>query len=89
MYTVEIKEFIRTYVRSIVESNAAIFAGAGLSQPAGHVNWKELMREIAEDLNLDIDIENDLISLAQYHVNEFSGRGKIGNRCLCTVQFRH
>lgn len=77
MYDTKTKEFIRTYVKAINESNAAVFAGAGLSQPAGYVNWKELMREIAEDLDLDIDIENDLIALAQYHVNEFDGRSKI------------
>lgn len=77
MYNAKIKEFIRTYVKAINESNAAIFAGAGLSKPAGYVNWKELMREIAEDLDLNIDIESDLIALAQYHVNEFEGRGKI------------
>lgn len=77
MYNAKIKEFIRTYVRAMSESNAAIFAGAGLSQPAGYVNWKELMREVAEDLDLDIDIEHDLIALAQYHVNEFEGRSKI------------
>jgi hypothetical protein len=77
MYNAKIKEFIRTYVKAINESNAAVFAGAGLSQPAGYVNWKELMREIAEDLDLNIDIESDLIALAQYHVNEFDGRGKI------------
>ncbi|MCL6443082.1 MAG: SIR2 family protein [Alicyclobacillus sp.] len=70
------REFIRTYVKAIRESNAAIFAGAGLSRSAGFVDWKELMREIAEDLQLDVDKETDLISLAQYHVNE-RGRGKI------------
>src|SRR5699024_8127468 len=35
------------------------------------------MREIAEDLDLNVDLEADLIALAQYHVNEFDGRGKI------------
>lgn len=73
----KIKEFKNTYVKSIEQSNAAIFAGAGLSQPAGYVNWKNLLKEIADDLNLDIDLEDDLISLAQYHVNEFDGRSKI------------
>jgi hypothetical protein len=76
-YNSKIKEFIRTYIKAISDSNAAIFAGAGLSQPAGFVNWKELMREIAEDIELDIDAESDLIALAQYHVNEFEGRSKI------------
>lgn len=76
-YDASIQEFVRTYVKAIQDSNAAIFAGAGLSRPAGYVDWKELLREVAEDLQLDIDIEVDLLALAQYHVNEFNGRGKI------------
>jgi Sir2- and TIR-associating SLOG family/SIR2-like domain len=76
-YDSSIQEFLRTYVKAIQDSNAAIFAGAGLSRPAGHVDWKELLREVAEDLQLDIDQEADLIALAQYHVNEFNGRSKI------------
>ncbi|MGD6903407.1 SIR2 family protein [Bacillus infantis] len=76
-YDSSIREFLRTYVKAIQDSNAAIFAGAGLSRPAGYVDWKELLREVAEDLQLNIDQEADLIALAQYHVNEFNGRGKI------------
>jgi hypothetical protein len=80
-YNAGIKEFLRTYVKEINDSNAAVFAGAGLSRPAGYVDWKELLREVAEDLSLDIDQETDLISLAQYHVNETGNRGKM-NRIL-------
>ncbi|MBT2278607.1 SIR2 family protein [Priestia megaterium] len=76
-YDASIKEFLRTYVKEIQDSNAAIFAGAGLSRPAGHVDWKDLLRDVAEDLQLDIDQEADLIAVAQYHVNEFNGRNKI------------
>ncbi|MCC2543016.1 hypothetical protein COJ79_20395 [Bacillus thuringiensis] len=76
-YDPSIQEFLRTYVKAIQDSNASIFAGAGLSRPAGYVDWKELLREVAEDLQLDIDQEVDLIALAQYHVNEFNGRSKI------------
>ncbi|MBO1912259.1 hypothetical protein J4G37_46620, partial [Microvirga sp. 3-52] len=76
-YDASTREFLRTYVKAIQDSNAAIFAGAGLSRPSGHVDWKDLLREVAEDIQLDIDLEVDLIALAQYHVNEFNGRGKI------------
>lgn len=62
--------FIDTYTKAIKENNAAIFAGAGLSIPAGFVNWKNLLKDIASDLNLDIDKEHDLIAVAQYHYNE-------------------
>ena len=72
----EIEVFIRDYVKDLNEGTASIFAGAGLSVPAGFVNWSELMQEIAHDLGLVIDRENDLISLAQ-----FQGRRMI---ILCT-----
>jgi hypothetical protein len=62
--------FVETFAKAIKENNAAIFAGAGLSLPAGFVNWKNLLREIAEELNLDVDKENDLVAIAQYHYNE-------------------
>ena len=65
-----LNRFVDTFTKSIKESNAAIFAGTGLSIPAGFVNWKNLLREIAVELNLDIDKENDLIAIAQYHYNE-------------------
>lgn len=65
-----LSRFIDTYTKAIKERNSAIFAGAGLSIPAGFVNWKNLLRDIAAELNLDIDKENDLIAIAQYHYNE-------------------
>jgi hypothetical protein len=74
--------FIDTYTKAIKENNAAIFAGAGLSIPAGFVNWKDLLRDIAADLNLDIDKENDLIAVAQYHYNEKGGNRHKLNQLL-------
>jgi hypothetical protein len=62
-----LNSFVDLFTKAIKENNAAIFAGAGLSIPAGFVNWKNLLREIAAELNLDIDKENDLIAIAQYH----------------------
>lgn len=78
LITKDIIEFLKSYTIAIEESNAAVFAGAGLSKPAGFVNWKELLRDIAEEISLNIDKESDLIAVAQYHVNESGGnRGKI------------
>ena len=48
-------QFIREYSKSLVDGNAALFVGAGLSQAAGFVNWKELLREIAADLGLEVE----------------------------------
>lgn len=78
----EIEAFIRDFVNDLLENNVAIFCGAGMSIPAGFVNWPELLREIADELGLSVDKEHDLISLAQYHVNENRGKAKINRTIL-------
>ena len=72
----EISSFIDRYVKEIKDNNAAMFIGAGFSKSAGYVDWKNLLRSVAEDLELDVDKEYDLVSLAQYCYN------KNGNRSL-------
>lgn len=81
-FTEQQKKFINDFLIEINSGDAAIFAGAGLSVPAGFVNWKELLRDLANELNLDIEKEqHDLISVAQYHFNKFK-RGKINNKII-------
>lgn len=75
------KKFINEYVSAIQDGNAAIFAGAGLSASLGFVNWKELLRDLADDLDLDIDKETDLVSIAQYHSNKFN-RTRINEKII-------
>nr|VFK80860.1 MAG: SIR2-like domain-containing protein [Candidatus Kentron sp. SD] len=71
--TREQSQFIKRYAEALASGDAALFAGAGLSRAAGYVDWRELLREIAVDLELDIDRESDLVALAQYHWNEKRG----------------
>ncbi len=78
-FTQQQKSFINAFVTEINNGDAAIFAGAGLSTPVGFVNWKGLLKDLAEELNLNIDKEHDLTSIAQYHSNKFK-RGKINNK---------
>lgn len=78
----EIEVFINDFVKDLNEGTASIFAGAGLSIPAGFVSWSELMAEIAQDLGLDINTEKDLVSIAQFHVNENRNRTKINRKIL-------
>lgn len=73
--------FVETFVKELEEENVAIFAGAGLSVGVGYVDWKKLLQPIARDLGLDIDKEHDLISIAQYHLNERQNRSGL-NRAL-------
>lgn len=68
MAEVKIDRFLSDFLNELESHNAAIFAGAGLSVPAGFVDWKKLLQPLAEDLCLDVEQEDDLVSLAQYHV---------------------
>jgi hypothetical protein len=77
-----LQQFVKKYIKSLNDDNAAIFAGAGSSIPAGFVNWRDLLRDIAEELELKIDQEDDLIALAQYYVNEKGGRGAINQKLV-------
>lgn len=75
--TPDMEQFVAAYVKAIEDRTAAVFAGAGLSIPAGFVDWRKLLKNIAKDIGLNIDKENDLIAVAQYHVNEKGGRHRI------------
>ena len=50
MSAVDKKELFNEYTRALREDAAALFVGAGLSVGAGFVDWKTLLKEIAEDL---------------------------------------
>ena len=63
------KELIREIEKAIKSDELGAFIGAGLSIPAGFCSWKELLREPAEEIGLDVEKENDLVNLAQYYSN--------------------
>ena len=71
------KAFIRDFANDIINNTASVFIGSGVSRDAGYVDWKDLLKEVAEDINLDVDKETDLISLAEYYVNSRKNRVKI------------
>ena len=77
-----LEAFLGAYTSALRNGNAAVFAGAGLSVPAGFVSWRDLLREIASDVGLDVDKETDLVSVAQFHVNEHGGRGKLNQKLI-------
>lgn len=75
----EVSAFIDKYVKEIKDNSAAMFIGAGFSKSAGYVDWKNLLRHVAEDLDLDVDKEYDLVSLAQYCYNKNGNRSIIND----------
>ena len=80
--TREIESFIKEFVKDLAENNIAVFFFLWLSKSAGFVNWADLLRDIATELGLSVDKEHDLISLAQYHVNENRGKARINKKIL-------
>lgn len=53
-----------------------------MSKGAGYVDWFELLSDIADEIGLNVKIESDLISLAQYHSNERGGKAGIIKKIL-------
>lgn len=75
----EIDRFINKFVKEMKDDNVAIFAGAGFSKSSGFVDWKNLLKDVAEELELDIIKEYDLITLAQYYVNKNGNRSNLND----------
>ncbi|WP_144481668.1 SIR2 family protein [Bacillus pumilus] len=76
--TITKQRLIEKYVKALESNTAAIFAGAGLSCAAGFVNWKDLLNEAADDLQLNIDKEeHDLVGLAQHYINKKRNRSTL------------
>lgn len=77
------ESFFREYGAALTNGAAAVFAGAGLSRAAGYVDWPGLLTDFAEELGLDLKIETDLVSVAQYHVNAQGGtRSRLEQRIV-------
>lgn len=64
---VSIATFIKEYTKAISEGYSAVLAGAGHSKQSGYINWKDLLRPLAETMGLDVDKEHNLLSVAQYY----------------------
>ena len=60
------EELIKKFTQAIRKGNAGIFAGAGLSRASGYVDWKHLLKPLAECVKLDIEKEKDYLLVAQY-----------------------
>lgn len=78
----EIEAFIKVFVKDLEENNVAVFVGAGMSKSSGYVDWPELLRDIATELGLIVEREHDLISLAQFHVNERGSSAGLSRKIL-------
>jgi len=68
---------LKEFPESLAEETAAIFVGAGVSMGAGYPSWKDLLRDIGEELGVSSADVSDLAALAQWHIRRSSGATKI------------
>ena len=71
----EKERFIAEFAGWLQQGTAALFVGAGLSRIAGYPDWRTLLKDIADELQIDLDQEHDLAGVAQWYINK-SGRVK-------------
>lgn len=70
--TITIKEFVDDFAYKLNNDQISFFIGSGVSTELDLPSWKDLFREIAEKLSLDIDDIHDYYRLAQYYCNKYS-----------------
>lgn len=74
---------INEFSTALVQKKGAIFIGAGISVPSGFKRWVELLKEMQEDIDLDISDHLDLTEVAQYIVNNnLNNKGRILNKIV-------
>lgn len=59
---------INEYAKNLKTGSASLFIGSGLSRKANYSGWKDILRNCAKEIGLDVEKEKDLITLAQYYI---------------------
>ena len=59
---------INEYAKNLKNGSASLFIGSGLSRQANYSGWKDILRNCANEIGLDVEKEKDLITLAQYYI---------------------
>lgn len=66
-----LEHFIEQFSEQVINNEASLFVGSGVSRNSGYPGWRDLLSGCADKLKLDMD-EVDLYSLAQYYANKHS-----------------
>lgn len=70
--TITVEEFINDFAYKLNREQISFFIGSGVSTELDLPSWKELFKDIARKLSLDIDDIHDYYQLAQYYCNKYS-----------------
>ncbi len=68
----ELNTFLDTFSKHVIQGEASLFLGAGMSRNSGFPSWKELFSSCAKELDLSLENENDLYAIAQFYVNKYN-----------------
>lgn len=66
------RHFLSVISEEILNNQASLFIGSGVSRNSGLPSWSQLLQPVAEHLNLEIAQDSDLFAIAQYYVNKNS-----------------
>jgi len=61
--------FRNVFSEQVINNNASLFLGTGVSINSGYPGWAELLSPCAEELGIEISDESDLYAVAQYYAN--------------------
>ena len=67
-----IEHFLSTVSEQVINNEAALFLGTGLSMNSGLPGWKSLLHPCADELGLSLENEYDLYAIAQFYANKHS-----------------
>lgn len=65
----EIEHFLNIFSQQVLNGDASLFVGSGISRDSGFPSWSALLQPCADELGIKLDDNPDLYSIAQYYVN--------------------
>ena len=66
----EIPHFLNIYSQQVLNGDASLFLGSGISRISGFPSWSSLLEPCAKELDIELNEKTDLYTLAQYYVNQ-------------------
>ncbi len=87
-YLLNKKAFISEFSNSLESSDLSIFIGAGMSFEAGLPSWKNLLANLANQINININQSQDYYQIAQYCENKL-GKSDTRNRIVSSLRVKN
>lgn len=60
------ENLVNKFSRALYENRGAIFVGSGISKPSCGIDWLELLKPMAKELDISLHNKDDLPLIAQY-----------------------